>query len=209
MPDCIPFLEPGQNPTCKANGAITGCRFVQVKTGVNAVEGLSQVETCGAGLAAYGVAARDKLTTEAVMVYRWGNVPVLAGAALSHGQKVQSDAQGRAIPLAGGVELGTAMADAADATFAEISLNIQGARLAGDVVGDQAAVVHLTNNTGVVGNDVVENVPAVVAAAGEATAADLVTTQAAFVAVENDIADLTDKLNTVLARLESSGHNTP
>lgn len=209
MPDCIPFLEPGQNPTCRANGAITGCRFVQIKTGVNAVDGLPQVETCGAGLEAFGVAARDKLTTEAVMVYKWGHLPVLAGAALSHGQKVQSDAQGRAIPLAGGVELGTVMADAADATFAEIAFHPVGARLAGDVVGDQAAVVHLTNNTGVAGNDVVENIPAPVAAAGEATAADLATTQAAFVAVENDIADLTDKLNVALTRLEAAGLLTP
>lgn len=232
MPDCIPFLEPGQNPTCRANGAITGCRFVQIKTGVNAVDGLPQVETCGAGLEAFGVAARDKLTTEAVMVYKWGHLPVLAGAALSHGQKVQSDAQGRAIPLAGGVELGTVMADAADATLAEIDFRPVGARLASDVVGDQAAVTSLANNTGVVGDDAVANVPAV-AAADAAVVTDVMLTdatvdaagvnaqiaavaasiianvQATVDVVEADIADLTDKLNVVIDRLEAAGLLTP
>lgn len=208
MPDCIPFFEPGQDPTCKVNGGVTGCRFVQVKTGVNAVDDLTQVETCAVGALPFGVAARDKLDGETVMVYRDAIVPVLAGAALSHGQRVQSDAQGRAIPLAGGVMAGWVLADAADATLAKIALATGGAP-ATAVVGDQAAVVHLTNNTGVAGNDVVENVPAVVAAAGEATAADLATTQAAFVAVENDLADLTDKLNVALTRLEAAGLLTP
>ena len=71
-----------------------------------------------------------------------------------------------------------------------------------------AAVASLTNSTGVAGNDTVENVPAatgdgggistVSAAANVATVASVNT---ALTAIENDIADLTDKLNVVLGRL--------
>lgn len=124
MPDCVPFSQPGQDPTCVANGAVTGCRFVSVKTGVNEVNGLAQVATTGAAARAFGVAARDRLDGQAVMVYRHGEVPVLCAGALAHGQGVESDAQGRAVVLAAGVRLGTVMADAADATLAHIALEL-------------------------------------------------------------------------------------
>ena len=124
MPDCAPFMEPGQNPTCHVNAAVTGCRFVQIKTGVNAVDGNAQVEPCGAGLKAFGVAARDKLAGEKVMVFRWGVVPVIAGATLAHGVPVEADAQGRAIPLAAGERLGICMLDAASGAQAKIALEL-------------------------------------------------------------------------------------
>jgi predicted RecA/RadA family phage recombinase len=124
VPDCSPFFEPGQDPTCVANGPVTGCRFVRIKPGVNAVNDLAQVETCPAAAKAFGVAARDKLDGQAVMVFRHGVVPVLCAGAIAHGVRVESDAQGRAVPLAAGVELGVCMADAADATFAKIALTL-------------------------------------------------------------------------------------
>lgn len=124
MPDCIPFSQPGQDPTCYAQAAVTGCRFVSVKTGVNEVNGLPGVAHTGAGLKAFGVAAQDTAVNAALMVYRHGEVPILAGAALSHGQRVESDANGKAIPLASGIALGTVMADAADATLAHIALEL-------------------------------------------------------------------------------------
>lgn len=126
MPDCVPFFEPGQDPTCVAAGAITGCRLVRIKTGVNALNDLAQVETV-AGMAAgkcYGVAARDKLDGETVMVYRRGVVPILCSGAIAHGVHVEVDAQGRVVPLAAGVDVGTCMQDAADATFAKIALTL-------------------------------------------------------------------------------------
>jgi hypothetical protein len=68
-----------------------------------------------------------------------------------------------------------------------------------NTVAAVGAVTALTNSTGATANNTVENVPAVVAAAGEATAADLTTTQAAFTAVENDISDLAAKVNEIIA----------
>lgn len=122
--DCVPNFEPGQDPTCLANAAVTGCRFVRITPGVNAVDGLAQVDPCPAAAHAFGVAARDKLAGAAVMVYRHGVVPVEAGAALAHGQRVESDATGRAIPLAAGIALGTVMADGALGAFPPIALEL-------------------------------------------------------------------------------------
>lgn len=124
MVDCVPFFEPGQDPTLHASAAVEGCRFVSIITGVNAVDDNAQCAHTGAGLKAFGVAARTKAIGEKVMAYRHGVVPVLAGAALAHGQGVESDAQGRAIPLAAGVRCGTVMADAANATMAKIALEL-------------------------------------------------------------------------------------
>lgn len=74
------------------------------------------------------------------------------------------------------------------------------------VVGDQAGVADLTNNTGVVGNDIVENVPQLaVVPAALANAAERADVNASLTAVENNIADVTDKINVLIARLEASG----
>lgn len=128
MPDCVPLFEPGQDPTCVASAAVTGCRFVRVTAGVNVLNGLTQVSPTGVGLKALGVAARDKAIGEAVMVYRHGVVPVEAGEALAHGDRIASDAQGRAVKLAtagaGAVDLGVCMADGAINTFPPIALEL-------------------------------------------------------------------------------------
>lgn len=129
MPDCYPFREPGQNPTLYAQAAITGCRFVAIKTGVNADgDGHAQAFPCPLNGKAYGVASRDTAVGGLFMVYRWGDVPILCSGALSHGQRVASDATGRAIPwvdfATNGAPLGTVLADAPDATFAKISLEL-------------------------------------------------------------------------------------
>lgn len=75
------------------------------------------------------------------------------------------------------------------------------------VAGDQTAIVHLTNSTGIVPDDTIAAVPAVVAAAGEATAADLTTTQAALAVIADSLSDLAGKVEQILDALEASGHN--
>lgn len=192
MPDCTPFFEPGKDPTCVAAGAVTGCRFVQVKTGVNALNDLTQVETCGAGGEPFGVAARDKLDGQAVMVYRDAIVPVLAGAALSHGQRVQSDAQGRAIPLAGGAQAGICLKDAADATFAKIAIGTGsgGAIPAANVVGDQPAIAD-------------------VASANATSPANVAYTQADQTALADLANELKAKFNSLLDELRDAGVLAP
>lgn len=76
------------------------------------------------------------------------------------------------------------------------------------VVGDQTAIVDLTNSTGVTPDNTIGDLTAVVAAAGEATAADLTTTQAALADVKDSLADLAGKVNEIIAVLESSGLTT-
>lgn len=78
-----------------------------------------------------------------------------------------------------------------------------------NVVGDQTAVVHLTDSTGGTGNDTV----AAIAAPTDAPAtADALRDDIAAVmvpALNNNFADLTAKINTILTRLESAGLLTP
>lgn len=69
----------------------------------------------------------------------------------------------------------------------------------------QVAITSLTNSTGVAGNNTVENVPAAVAADTDTTAASLASTNAAITAIENDIADNTDKINAILVALRGAG----
>jgi len=68
-----------------------------------------------------------------------------------------------------------------------------------------AAIVSLTNSTGAVGNDTVENIPAAVAADTDTSAASLASVNTSLTAIENDIADLTDKVNALLVSLRNAG----
>lgn len=77
------------------------------------------------------------------------------------------------------------------------------------VTGDQPAIVHLTNSTGVTPDNTIDNLTAVVAAAGEATAADLTTTQTAFAEVKDSLSDLAGKIEEILDMVEAAGLLTP
>jgi hypothetical protein len=117
----VPFYSEGKEFTCHAQTAVTGKRFVAV-TG-NAVGERPQVGHAAAGGRVLGVAGFDAAPGEGVTVYRSPNVmPVRAGAALTAGQRVQSDATGQAIVLAAGVEAGIVLADAASGADAKIAL---------------------------------------------------------------------------------------
>ena len=70
-----------------------------------------------------------------------------------------------------------------------------------------ASITPLTNNTGATANDTVENVPAAVAAATGADTATLPTltsVNASLTAVENNISDLTAKVNAIISALSGS-----
>ena len=66
-----------------------------------------------------------------------------------------------------------------------------------------AAIVALTNSTGAVGNDTVAAVPQATAASTDTTAASLTSTNAALTIINADVADLTDKVNVILAALKA------
>lgn len=69
-----------------------------------------------------------------------------------------------------------------------------------------AAVPDFTNNTGVAGDSTVQNVPAATASIIDSGAASLASTNAALTAIENNIADLADKFNVLLARIRAPGY---
>lgn len=111
MPDCTPFWDEGDTLTCHAEVAVTGCRFVSISG--PRVDGNPQVSPTAAGAEAFGVASRDKLAGEKVMVHRAATIvaPIEAGAVLAAGDKVEAGAGGVAIVLAAGKQLGVAMDD--------------------------------------------------------------------------------------------------
>lgn len=123
--DSVPKLDPGNSRTVVARTAVVGGRFVSLSIGVAAVEGLPQVDHTAAGARAYGVSAQDAAPTARITAFKGNQVArVEAGAALAHGQPVQSDATGRAIPLAAGVQTGWCEADTAVGAHAPIALTL-------------------------------------------------------------------------------------
>lgn len=65
------------------------------------------------------------------------------------------------------------------------------------------ALVSLTNSTGGTANDTVQAVTQATAATTDLTAASLVSTNAALTLVNNDIADLTVKINAIITALKA------
>jgi hypothetical protein len=133
--ECIPFLLPGDIRTVNASAAITGKRFVKIIAariggGANGlstdVENLPQAGPCTAsGEAALGVAQYDAGVGSNVGVFLRGSgvtVPITAGANITAGQQIQTDATGQAIPLASGIALGYAIDSASSGNDAEIHL---------------------------------------------------------------------------------------
>lgn len=72
----------------------------------------------------------------------------------------------------------------------------------GTVGGALSGVTALTNSTGATANNTVENVPAATAAVTDTTAASLTSTNAAITALENNVSDLTAKINEIIAALD-------
>jgi hypothetical protein len=149
--ECIPTKRPGAIVTIQATGACGGKRFCKIsgpRVGGGLTGGTSQVTTAGPGYgantlstdvvdayqaiqcsvsgeAALGVCGWDLATGGVGQVFRFGQgaiVPVVAGANITAGQEVQTDASGRAIPLASGKALGYAVDSAASGADCEIAL---------------------------------------------------------------------------------------
>jgi len=66
-----------------------------------------------------------------------------------------------------------------------------------------AALVALTDSSGGTANNTVEVIPAATAATTDTSAASLTSTNASITAIKNDVADLTAKMNTVIAALKA------
>lgn len=72
-------------------------------------------------------------------------------------------------------------------------------------VTQAAAITSLTDNTGSPANNTLENIPAVIAADTDTSAAQLESTNAALLIAEHNIADLAAKVNDILAKLRTAG----
>lgn len=134
--DCIPFKQPGESVTGKAEAAITGKRCVQISGPRSSGPGLSATaeggvytighpSTTGAAGAAkriFGVAAWDTPLGGLVTVLRGGILPITAGGTISAGAEVETAADGRVIALASGIAVGVACGDATANNDCEVAL---------------------------------------------------------------------------------------
>jgi len=129
--DCIPFKEEGDRITGKVTPAagatgkrvavITGPRTSTYVAAGSQGAGLvadastdkSNVYSVGqatvAGVRGLGVFAFDVPQNGMATIIREGIVPITAGAAITAGQDLDVDAQGRVVPHTTGIVIGTAM----------------------------------------------------------------------------------------------------
>jgi hypothetical protein len=132
-----PFYDEGDEVTGYCTAAVTGMTFVKVSGprqpgGPNLVSGgitdsvvggTISVAPAALGDKVLGVAMYDQTLGNLVPIFRSPKVmPVTAGAAITAGQEVQSDANGNAIPVAAGRPAGLAFDSCASGGIAQISL---------------------------------------------------------------------------------------
>jgi hypothetical protein len=135
----ISLITEESDVTFKATADVLGGRFVKIsgnRTGGGVETGLTEVldnvysmATCGAGQVAFGVAKYDVASGQHGGVYGTPGriVTVVAGAAVTAGNKVMSDAAGEAIPWVTAASeaneaLGLALNTAADGDLVEVKL---------------------------------------------------------------------------------------
>jgi hypothetical protein len=149
--ECIPLKTPAEKVTVQATGAVTGKRFCKIsapRVGGGIAGGTSVVTTSGPGYgantlstdvidtyqviqcsvsgeAALGVAQWDLTTGQVGGAFKLGVghvLPITCGANITAGTEVQTDATGKAIPLASGKALGYALDSALSGADCEIAL---------------------------------------------------------------------------------------
>jgi hypothetical protein len=107
--ECIPFSEPGDRVSHQASGAVTGKRFGVIPTtpitgGITGFNLPLIAQATSAGVAIEGVIVKDAASGAEVDVISSQSsliIPVTAGANITVGDPLKTDAQGRAIPQAG------------------------------------------------------------------------------------------------------------
>lgn len=128
MPDQVPFFKPADDVTVYASVILTGGHFVDVSAAAQA-DGSYTVAKPAAGSHPLAVIMRDAAIGDKVLTMSEGILPVEAGADLTAGQEVMTDANGKAIPwvwAANGAnyKAGKVMTDAANTTFAQIKVSL-------------------------------------------------------------------------------------
>lgn len=103
-----PLFRPGANVTVKTTAAVTGKTFVGVSAAPDA-DDLIKAATATAATKAFGVAARDIASGDVGLILRGGIVNVTAGGTIAAGAEVEVGSGGKAVTLASGKSVGTAV----------------------------------------------------------------------------------------------------
>lgn len=128
--ECVPFFKPGQDITGILEADLGGKRFVAPVGVEGARGGQPHINYPAAGGAACGVLGHDGVTGQAVHFNVGGTLPVVAGADITAGTLVMSDAEGRAVPYALGTapafntSLGLATTNAVSGGAVAVQLNL-------------------------------------------------------------------------------------
>lgn len=104
-----PLFRPGADVTALTTGAVTGKTFVGVSATRDAATGLVKVAPATAAAKPFGVAAADAASGKTLLVQRGGILFVACGGAITAGAQVEVGASGKAVVLASGVPVGTAL----------------------------------------------------------------------------------------------------
>lgn len=191
---CIPFYEPGQDVTGKADGAaVIGKRLVKINDDQNSDGTFPVIHAVAAGRA-FGVADRDAADGKTLGIVRGPGriVPIRAVAAIDAFEEVEVGAAGQVTPLANGVAIGYAVTAALINTDAKICLYdgsgaesafAQGAAIAAPVLDAVTA-------------------PADAPATADALRDDLVA--GALADLESRTDDLETTINLLITRLEAA-----
>ena len=118
-----PLFRPGADVTVKTTGAVTGKTFVAVSATPTPTDS-SKAATAGAGVKAFGVAARNIASGDVGAILRGGIVNVTAGGAISVGAEVEVVRTAKAVTLASGKPVGTAVSTGANNNDVLIALDL-------------------------------------------------------------------------------------
>ena len=116
-----PLFRPAAAITARATTAVTGSRLVAPS---GTYDGNFPVTHCGDGASPLGVASADIPSGQLGTLLREGIVPVIAGATVTAGQSLQSDAQGRVVPRTTGRTVGLAVANGTTGLPTYVALSI-------------------------------------------------------------------------------------
>jgi len=119
----LPFWDDGDTLSCHVTADVAAKQLVSIAGPRNG--GQPSIAPTAAGKRHLGVASRTAVAGEQVMVYSAPGyvVPVIAGAAISAGQDLESDGNGHVIPHTTGVVVGSALDDAAAGADAVVKLS--------------------------------------------------------------------------------------
>lgn len=184
-------FNPGHSVPARAAAALVAGTFVKISANKDA-DGNYQVVTCGLGDRCFGVTEEDVTTAQLaqsahsveqlVNVVRKGVIArIVPGANITHGQALQSDAQGRAIPLAAAVA----------------------AALNTGVIGSNNAITWVANKAGAAGNAIT----IAITNPGGTVAAEVVTVagNAISVAARTSSGAITSTAAQIMAAIQAHG----